>query len=147
MTSIIQATLQDLHKIAPLFDAYRVFYKQKMDLAGALKFLEERISKNQSELFLAVTDEKPSGFVQLYTSYSSVSMQPIYILNDLFVDVSFRKKGIATLLLNRAKEHCKVVGYKGLLLETATDNPAQKLYEALGWRKDTACFHYFWSCQ
>lgn len=147
MTSIIKATLADLHSIAPLFDAYRVFYEQKTDLAGATKFLEERITKNQSELFLALTDEKPSGFVQLYPSFSSVSMQPVYILNDLYVDDYFRKKGIGTQLLIRAKEHCKVFGYKGLLLETATDNPAKKLYEALGWQKDTACFHYFWPCQ
>ncbi len=146
MTSIIKATLADLHSVATLFDAYRVFYKQDTDILKATKFLEERMTKNQSEIFLAITDDKPSGFVQLYSSFSSVSMQPIFILNDLYVDASYRKKGIGTLLLNRTKEHCKFLGYKGLLIETATDNPAQKLYEALEWKKDTASFHYFWHC-
>lgn len=144
MTSILKASHADIDLIAPLFDAYRVFYEQESDILKATKFLEELLTKNQSEIFLAITDDKPSGFVQLYSSFSSVSMQPVFILNDLYVDASLRKKGIATLLLNRAKEYCKSLGYKGLLLETAIDNPAQKLYEALGWKKDTACFHYFW---
>ncbi|HAI44518.1 MAG TPA: GNAT family N-acetyltransferase, partial [Maribacter sp.] len=38
----------------------------------------------------------------------------------------------------------KINGYKGLALETAIDNPAQKLYEKLDWEKDSHCFHYFW---
>jgi len=72
-------------------------------------------------------------------------MQPIFVLNDLFVSDQHRKKGIGEALLNHAKHYCKELGYKGLALETATDNPAQDLYERLGWKKDVLCFHYFWT--
>ena len=40
------ATIQDLDSIAPLFDAYRQFYKQKSDLKLAKKFISERLKNN-----------------------------------------------------------------------------------------------------
>ncbi|GEQ86678.1 hypothetical protein ULMS_21860 [Patiriisocius marinistellae] len=71
-------------------------------------------------------------------------MQRTFILNDLFVAENFRKKGVAEALLSRAKEFTISNNSKGLTLETAIDNPAQKLYERMGWKKDTAVFHYTW---
>ena len=71
-------------------------------------------------------------------------MQPSFILNDLYVAPESRKKGTGEALLNHAKSYCRASGFKGLSLETAVDNPAQKLYEKLGWEKDEAYFHYFW---
>ena len=142
---ITKASRNDLDFLAPLFNAYRTFYGQKTDLAGAKSFLRDRLENQDSIIFLATEQGRPIGFTQLYTSFSSVSMKPIYILNDLYVESSQRKKGVGKALLNKAKELCKKNGFKGLALETAIDNPAQKLYEALGWKKDSACFHYFWS--
>ena len=135
---------QDLELIVPLFDAYRVFYGQKSDLDAAHSFLKERFNNNETVIFLAVENDKPIGFTQLYTTFSSVSMKPFYILNDLFVVPEFRKKGIGEALLNHAKQHCQELNYKGLALETGMDNPAQKLYERLGWEKDQEYFHYSW---
>jgi ribosomal protein S18 acetylase RimI-like enzyme len=144
-TTILQADLTQINLVAPLFDAYRIFYGQASDLSKATAFLKERITKEQSVIFLALTDGNPSGFTQLYTSFSSVSMQPLLILNDLYVDAKYRNMGIGSELLNHAKNYCKKLKYKGLSLETAIDNPAQKLYEKLDWKKDTDCFHYFWT--
>nr|WP_299173913.1 GNAT family N-acetyltransferase [uncultured Allomuricauda sp.] len=142
---IKKASLDDLELIVPLFDAYRVFYEQNSDCDAARIFLKERFLRNETLLLLAMDNGKPIGFTQLYTTFSSVSMQPIYILNDLFVISESRKKGVGEALLNEAKEYCKQAGYKGLSLETAVSNPAQKLYERLGWVKDESYLHYFWS--
>nr|WP_299485724.1 GNAT family N-acetyltransferase [uncultured Allomuricauda sp.] len=142
---IKKASLDDLELIVPLFDAYRVFYEQNSDCDAARIFLKERFLRNETLLLLAMDNGKPIGFTQLYTTFSSVSMQPIYILNDLFVISESRKKGVGEALLNEAKEYCKQAGYKGLALETAVSNPAQKLYERLGWVKDESYLHYFWS--
>lgn len=142
---IKRASLDDLELIVPLFDAYRVFYEQKSDGDAARIFLKERFLRNETLLLLALDNGKPVGFTQLYTTFSSVSMQPFYILNDLFVISESRKKGVGEALLNSAKEYCKRAGYKGLALETAVSNPAQKLYERLGWTKDETYLHYFWS--
>lgn len=74
--------------------------------------------------------------MNLFHSFTSVSMKPIYILNDLFILKSERKKGIGAALLKQAKEKTKKDGYKFVLLQTETNNPAKDLYEKLGWKKD-----------
>ncbi len=145
MISIIKADRDHILLVAPLLDRYRVFYKQDSDLNAAKQFLEERISKNESVVFIAFDNDEPVGFTQLFTTFSSVSLQPMFILNDLYVSITHRGKGIGEALLDRTKDFCKKSGYKGLALETTIDNPAQHLYEKLGWKKDSDCFHYFWT--
>ena len=145
MVTISRANADEVGLIAPLFDAYRVFYGQPSNLRAAESFLSERFNNGENIVFLARHNGEPVGFVQLYNTFSSVSMQPFLILNDLFVKEDFRKRGVGEALLERAKAHCTEMGLKGLALETATDNPAQKLYERLGWKRNTDFFHYFWS--
>lgn len=141
---IKNASLSDLELIVPLFDAYRVFYEQSSDFDASRSFIKERFFNNETVIFLALEKDKAIGFTQLFKTFSSVSLQPLYILNDLFVSLEFRKKGVGEALLNHAQFFCQKQGFKGLALETATDNPAQKLYKRLGWEKDEEYFHYFW---
>ncbi|MGH8426671.1 MAG: hypothetical protein ACRES7_01640 [Gammaproteobacteria bacterium] len=82
---IRRAELSDLDALAPLFDAYRSFYGRKSDLYGARTFLEERLQREESIIFLAELDSQPAGFTQLYPLFSSVNMSRIWILNDLYV--------------------------------------------------------------
>ncbi|MGI9547049.1 MAG: GNAT family N-acetyltransferase [Flavobacteriaceae bacterium] len=145
MVNIIRASTSHLEDVVPLFDQYRVFYEQPSNEAAAKLFLNDRLQNDECIIYLAQINGASVGFILLYTSFSSVSMLPIFILNDLFVSDHYRNQGIGELLLNKAKEVCRGKNYKGLALETATDNPAQKLYEKLGWVKDTHCFHYFWT--
>lgn len=146
MIKIVEATETHLLELVPLFNNYRVFYKMTPDMAAAQEFLYQRLSKKESTVFLAYYNGEACGFTQLYFTFSSVSLQPSLILNDLYVNPSYRKKGIGKELLMVAKDYCRKNGYKGLALETAIDNPAQELYERLGWKKDSHCFHYFWTC-
>ncbi|SHG24497.1 GNAT family N-acetyltransferase [Flagellimonas flava] len=141
---IKQATLQDLDLIAPLFDAYRVFYGQNSDLNAAKEFLRERFDKQENIVLLFFENDQPVGFTQLYTTFSSVSMEAFYILNDLFVVPEHRGKGIGEALLKHTQDFCGNQKFKGLALETAMDNPAQRLYERLGWKRDQEYLHYFW---
>jgi GNAT superfamily N-acetyltransferase len=147
MIRIIQASKENLDEIVPLFDQYRLFYKQDSNLPGAKVFLTDRFNKNESVIFLAYFKGNPVGFTQLYPIFSSVSMQHSYVLNDLYVTAPYRQKQIGEALLNKAKEFCIANRAKGLALETAIHNPAQKLYENLNWVKDIDCFHYFWTTQ
>lgn len=141
---IVQATIENIIDLAPLLDGYRVFYKQPSDLEKATEFLTERFLKNDSVIFMAYEGASALGFTQLYPSFSSVSMQRTYILNDLFVSSEARGKGVGEALMNKAKAFAISEGAKGLTLETEVANPAQKLYERLGWIKDTEVFHYTW---
>jgi ribosomal protein S18 acetylase RimI-like enzyme len=139
-----RAYVEDINQLAPLFDAYRIFYKQDSDIKGAKAFLMSRFSLKDSVIFVATNDQEIVGFTQLYPTYSSVKMQRAYILNDLYVSKTQRKKGIGEALLNTAKQFCETEQLRGLTLETDLDNPAQHLYERLGWKKDTDVLHYTW---
>ncbi|MEM7087040.1 MAG: GNAT family N-acetyltransferase [Bacteroidota bacterium] len=142
---LITASEENLEQLAPLFDGYRMFYKQPSNLQAANEFLADRFRKKDSVVFIAM-DEKGGalGFTQLYPMFSSVSMQRSYVLNDLFVSELARGQGVGEALMERAKQFARATGSKGLTLETAIDNPAQKLYQRLGWVKDTEVNHYTW---
>jgi len=141
--TIRQAALDDLDAIAPLFDAYRQFYGRPSDPDGARAFLDDRLQRRESVVLLAFDGEQAVGFTQLYPSFSSVSLAPIQILNDLYVDPSARKHGVGTQLLSAAVEYARSVGAIRLTLTTATTNlPAQRVYEAAGWKRDDVFYVY-----
>lgn len=142
--NIHQATINDLDSLTELFDFYRLFYKQASDLKGAREFLKERLTKNESVIFIAYEDGKPVGFTQLFPSFSSVSMQKSLVLNDLYVKETARRKGVAKELINRAIALAKETKAKGILLETGKENVnAQKLYEMIGFTKESNYFYYY----
>ena len=143
--TIIKANIQHLEDLLPLFDNYRVFYKQVSDYKAAKIFLQDRLMQKDSVIYIAYKDNLAVGFTHLYSLFSSVSMQPLYILNDLYVDHNYRKQKIGMALLNKAKELCREKNYKGLALQTETTNPARYLYESLGWKIDKD-LQYFWVC-
>jgi GNAT superfamily N-acetyltransferase len=141
---IIQATTEHLDALATLFDGYRVFYKQESNIEAAKVFLKERITKQESVIYLAFIDNIAVGFTQLYPLFSSVSMKPMYLLNDLFINPNYRNKNIGTALINKTKVHCKEKGYIGLGIQTANTNPAQYLYQREGFVLDND-LQMFWS--
>lgn len=141
--SIRKATIDDVKKIAALFDGYRIFYKQSSDIAGAEKFISDRINKNESVIFLAEENNKAVGFTQLYPIFSSVGMKRTWLLNDLFVAQDARGKGIADALLQTAQQFGAETNSRWLMLQTAVDNyAAQKVYERNGWKKEQQFFTY-----
>lgn len=141
---IISVTQNEVGFVAPLFDLYRVFYRQPSDPALAQAFIAERVANRESVIFLALQDGEPVGFTQLYPSFSSVSARRTWILNDLYVVPSCRGQGVGSALLERARAHAQATGAKGLGLQTAVDNlNAQRLYEALGYRREEGVYSYF----
>jgi GNAT superfamily N-acetyltransferase len=140
---LLRVTPQHVDLIAPLFDAYRQFYGQTPDLDGARRFLAERLQRGESVIFAVLEGDAALGFTQLYPSFSSVAMRPIWILNDLFVAETARKRGVGTRLLTAARDYAVQTGAARLELSTAVDNrTAQSVYERLGWQRDTAFLHY-----
>jgi GNAT superfamily N-acetyltransferase len=137
------ADSKDISQLSILFDQYRVFYGQSSDVERATAFIKERLENEDSVIITAIDDEQMAGFTQLYPSFSSVSMKPTWILNDLFVIESYRRKNVAKQLMEAAKEHASKTGAIRLSLATQySNNPAQKLYEAMGYKKDDTFYHY-----
>jgi GNAT superfamily N-acetyltransferase len=124
-------TAGDIRAVAPLFDAYRVFYGAASDPSGAHDFLHDRWRLRDSVLFIAFDAGIPQGFVQLYPIFSSVDMRRLWLLNDIFVDAGARKSGVGRALMRRAEQHARETGSSGLTLSTALDNTqAKALYES-----------------
>jgi len=144
---IRHATTEDLEQLIPLFEGYRKFYRQEANPDGARQFLKERLEHNESLIFLAFakTDSEPAiGFTQIYPLFSSVSMERMLLLNDLYIHPDYRGQGVGTALIDTVKELCKAQGQKGIALQKEANNPAQKLYEQEGFKKDPD-LHYFWA--
>ena len=141
------ADIFDLDIAAGLFDQYRVFYGKASDPEGARRFLSERLIHQQSVVLLARDDAGAAvGFVQLYPTYSSVSMRKKFILNDLFVEPAARKSGVAAALLEEARRVAAQCGALALTLSTAVDNHAARhLYESNGWELDADYLNFEFS--
>ena len=138
---IRRAKKKDIEQLSLLFDKYRIFYKQESDIVKARSFLKKRMKRKETVIFVAEDNKKLIGFTQLFPIFTSVGMKRTWLLNDLFVDESYRGKGVATGLLNAAKEFGQQTNSKWLLLQTAADNfTAQKVYENNGWIKETDIF-------
>lgn len=136
MLTVVRATKTNRIDVANLFDQYRVFYKMKSNIQSATKFINDRLSANDSIIYLAKYSDNACGFAQVYPVFSSVAMKPIWILNDLFVNQHFRQKGCAKALMEQVKTEAKEKNIFSIKLATAvTNSKAKKLYESLNYKK------------
>ncbi|MEJ2792266.1 GNAT family N-acetyltransferase [Iodobacter sp. LRB] len=138
------ANLDDLNQLAPLFNAYRIFYQQESNLQIAHDFLQQRLAFNESVILLASDQEGNGlGFIQLYPSFCSIAAARVWVLYDLFVDEAARGQGISRLLMEKARLHAIQTGAVRLDLSTAHSNQrAQALYESLGYKADQTYRYY-----
>lgn len=134
----------DLDTVAPLFDAYRQFYQQPPDLALARSYLQERMQRGESVIFVAEDDAgRMVGFTQLYPTFCSVRVAPTFVLYDLFVAPEARGTGAGRALMQAAEAYAAAAGAARLELSTAkTNTVAQSLYESQGWNRDDAFYVY-----
>lgn len=141
---ILQAGPAEVGLVAPLFDAYRQFYKKPADEEAARRFLFARLSKGESVLFYAWSNDEPVGFVHLYPVFSSLSLARQWILSDLYVVRQARKQGVGRALMQHARQFAAATQGDRLMLETAVDNrAAQRLYESLGWKREQEFHTYY----
>ncbi len=136
--TVREAWLSDVDDIAPLFDAYRMFYEQPSDLDGAKAWIRDNMIRKRATLFVFQENDGLLGFTQLYPAFCSVEMKPFYVLYDVYVDPKARQRGVASTLLRHAHAWAKSQGATRVDLETAHTNiTAQSVYEALGYTLDT----------
>ena len=140
---VVRADASDAQALAPVFEAYRAFYKKPADKAGAEQFLEDRLSRNEAVVFLARRDGVIVGFTLLYPVFSSARLGSLWLLNDLYVMSEARRSGIGRRLLAAARIFAEGTGAIGLTLRTALDNAAaQELYEKSGYERNDNFYTY-----
>jgi len=152
--SIQLASARDISEVARMYNAYREFYGQVADEARARAFIRDRITLASAQpagqhsvpqYFLAWTDSESGrravGFMHLIPSTNTLVMRPIWFLEDLYVEHSARRKGVATAFLEYAEQFARRTGAERLTLATAHDNAAaQGLYRKLGYIRE----EHFW---
>ncbi|MBS7664096.1 GNAT family N-acetyltransferase [Pseudomonas lalucatii] len=142
---IVPATLEHLDLLTPLFVKYREFYGELPFPESSRKFLETRLRRKESVIYLALADDDDRllGFCQLYPSYSSLSLKRVWILNDIYVAEDARRQLVADRLLQTAKKMARDTNAVRMRVSTSSDNAvAQALYESIGFREDSQFKNY-----
>jgi ribosomal protein S18 acetylase RimI-like enzyme len=143
---IRKATIEDLDQLAIMFDSYLVFYKRPSNLSKQKSFLKERIESNEAIIYIAFDDkikDKAIGFSLIYSTFSSLLLSKMLILNDLYVDPSARKNGIGVQLINQTIELARELDASQIRLRTAKNNViAQKLYLKTGFVRDKLSYTF-----
>jgi len=143
MIKIHQANINDIEDLEVIFSLYLKFYEVESIRDDNITFLRERVQNNESVIFSAKKDDEIVGFTQLFPTFSSASLKKVYILNDLFVLEKYRDQGIAKLLIHQVIEFAKENNCARVSLSTARNNPAQFLYEKLGFKESSFKFYNY----
>ncbi len=142
---LFEATPFDITELSGIFDDYRCFYKQPSNIDACRQFISERIQNKDSVIFIVKNENEIVGFTQLYPLFSSVQMKKLWMLNDLFVIKSARRKGVAGMLITQCRKLACDTNAAGLLLETGKDNTeGNKLYPTEDFQLIDSSNFYFW---
>ena len=142
MAHIRRASLSDLEQLTGLVEQYRGFYNQEAN-SNTQQFLHNRLSMNESIVFVAEEGDQLVGFAQCYPTFSTVALAEIWLLNDVFVHPDFRRRHVAEQLMVETEAAAKKAGAARIWLRTAHLNaPAQALYEGRGWVHDDVFKRY-----
>ncbi|MEO3323772.1 GNAT family N-acetyltransferase [Enterobacter cloacae] len=145
MMSIIirYGTPDDGEQLSMLVDLYREFYGEEINHSRSLEFVRERLYLGDSKVIVAVSGGKIVGFVQLFPSFSTVTLQRLWILNDLYVLEDFRSRKVGLKLLESAKAFALEHGAKELFIEGAVSNArARAVYERFGFVENIEYKYY-----
>jgi ribosomal protein S18 acetylase RimI-like enzyme len=143
--TIRQAALSDVDALAPLFDAYRMFFAGKTD-ERTRDFLRERISQNEAVILMSFDGTPATGFITLYPLYSSWYATTIWFLSDLYVHEDYREKKIGRQLVAAVQGFAKERGSRSIMVEIPHREPhLVKFYESLGYQidKDFNLYRYY----
>lgn len=137
--TIRRAEVQDVERLAPLFDAYRQFYSAPSNVDGASAFLAARLEREESIVLLALSSTGAViAFTQLYPSFSSTMLGAVVVLNDLFVAPDWRRHGVAARLIEEVVTYARRTGAVRVELSTHHTNVrARQIYIARGFVVDT----------
>ena len=134
---IIQAGLEHLDQLTPMFIRYREFYGAMPQPESSQEFLTERINNNEAIILLAFEGDTPAGFSLVYPSFSSVLLRPIWIINDRYVAEESRRKAVANQLLQAIAEQARAHNVVRLRVSiNASNEIAQRLYESAKFSED-----------
>ncbi|MBP1556757.1 MAG: GNAT family N-acetyltransferase [Oscillospiraceae bacterium] len=139
-----EADINDLTQVIKIVMKYREFYGvNEQDKAAVTQFIKARMENEQSKIFIAEEAGEVVGFIQLYPSYSTVSLKPQWILNDFFVDPVCREKGCGRKLMDFVKDYFSDKAKGFILVTDKTNHTANSFYDKNGWETGEYDFYTF----
>ena len=142
---IVQADVDHLDEVTPLFIKYRETYGQLPKPEASRRFLEARLVHEQAIILIAEDDDsgKALGFCQFIPSFSALTISASWVLKGIYVIEEARRQLVADKLINHAKNLARDAGIERMTVMTGEDNmAAQSLYRSLGFSNDHD-FMYF----
>ena len=105
------------------------------DDEAARRLSHDAFETGRIELWVAEEGGEVVAYAACFTSYSTFRARPTLFLEDLFVDPSARRRGIATAMLARLRAEAEARGcgrFEWMVLDWNLE--AQKLYAGIGAR-------------
>ena len=134
---IISASLEHLDHLLPMFVRYRELYGAMPQLVASKDFLAERLNNEEVIILMAFENDIAQGFCLVYPSFSSVSLRPIWIINDMYVIEDARRKHVANQLLQAIAEQARDNNVVRIRVSILISNDiAQRLYESADFVED-----------
>jgi len=118
-----------------LWEGYNSFYGREGDTALPTEIVAMTWSRffdsyEPIHAIVAVNSNKMVGLVHYLFHRSTINIEPVCYIQDLFTAESARGKGIGHALIDSASEHARSVGAKRIYWQThETNTVAIRLYE------------------
>ncbi|MDD8057839.1 MULTISPECIES: GNAT family N-acetyltransferase [Shewanella] len=104
------ASSTDLAPLSQLFDLYRQQLNQPADYSACHAFLSHRLAENDTMIFVCIKDDVMVGFTQLYPSFSSLLLSPVWYLEDVYVVPEYQQTDVAELMYQKAEQLAQSTG-------------------------------------
>jgi ribosomal protein S18 acetylase RimI-like enzyme len=126
---------EDRPRLLELIKGYFAFYRTPFPAGSKMEALLDLLHRDPSRgvQLVADADGQLQGFVSLYASIDTLVADRILVMNDLYVDPSFRNRGVGAALFDASLAYATANGYARLDWVTADDNHgAQRFYDRRG---------------
>jgi GNAT superfamily N-acetyltransferase len=132
------AERKDRPRLVELIKGYFAFYRTPFPAESKIGALLDLLEQDPSRGVQLVADAggRLQGFASLYACFDTLVADRILVMNDLFVDPSFRNGGVGAALFDASLAYATAHGYARLDWVTAADNhDAQRFYDRQGGRR------------
>lgn len=130
---IYQATEADAAVLAGMFERFNAGYRV-ITITPEQMATRLRACEGIETTLLAELDGEAAGFVCVRVVPFMSGDEQYAEVSDLFVEAAFRRRGVATALLEAANTHARTLGATDVVVLTGHDNhAAQALYRRAGY--------------
>ncbi len=113
-----------IEELLPLFVDYAKISNIYRTKESYRQFITQQLKNEKALILMAFIDHRPVAFLQISKAYSTLAMKQTWLLNDLFVSFEFRRKKVATQMLQHLIAIAKAEKVFSIKLTTEQSNQA-----------------------